>query len=529
MTIDEHGRKLWQRILPAQRWAFFCCILTGYLTHLFVFTNVIPNADGMSRVFDPQQMTIAGRWFLHYTTAPNAYTQMPAAIALLSMVFLGLAAALVVDLLAIRSKVLAGLTGAIMAAFPSMGFTFLYTFTASAYCIGIFLAVLSIWLAAKGRLGLVLGAVALALSMGVYQAYVTIAIGLALLVVLKKVLDPNSTFRTTLTKGLELMGYLAVGAILYYVILLIFLKVKHLELWSYLGMDSASGSYPFAQIPALILDAYKQVVAFFFVPGTPNAFTTMTMVLLDLAALVLGLLLFLNRLSVKRLWKEKWRPITALAMVALLPLGINFTRLLSPYSDPTPLMKYPFVIVYLALILLASLNDGLGKREYILPLAACWSAALLVFCLNTNNLMYTASAQAHRATQSYVTRLMARVESCPGYEPGMEVLFIGAVPQDQIYSQVESYSKVDHYSVPLNSVVPLNKHLYYYLEDWLNVPIKEPNEEIMISVSNSKAFRDMPLYPQEGSVQVLDGRLVVKLQPEYKPKTQFELDYEQRH
>ena len=50
----------------------------------------------------------------------------------------------------------------------------------------------------------------------------------------------------------------------------------------------------------------------------------------------------------------------------------------------------------------------------------------------------------------------------------------------------------------------------------------------MLSVSKTRTFRDMPLYPADGSVAVLDGRVVVKIQEEYTPKSEFEIAYENR-
>jgi hypothetical protein len=50
----------------------------------------------------------------------------------------------------------------------------------------------------------------------------------------------------------------------------------------------------------------------------------------------------------------------------------------------------------------------------------------------------------------------------------------------------------------------------------------------MLAVSDSPEFQAMPLYPAEGSVQVLDGRLVVRLQEQYTPKADYELAYENR-
>lgn len=67
---------------------------------------------------------------------------------------------------------------------------------------------------------------------------------------------------------------------------------------------------------------------------------------------------------------------------------------------------------------------------------------VLLFCLNTNNLLYTASAQAHRATESYATRLMTRIESCPDYEPGMEIVIVGAISTDALRADIPSYRQV---------------------------------------------------------------------------------------
>ena len=290
MSIDQQGHSVWKKVPAPQRSAFFSCMATGLLVHLYAFTNIVPNSDGLSRVYDFQQMTVSGRWFLHYASALNNFTQMPMAIGLLSLLFLGLAAALTADVLKLRSCVLAGLAGAVMSAFPSIGYTYLYLFTASAYCLAIFLAVLSVWLVGRGHLGWLAGAAALALSMGIYQAYASVAIALALMAVLGETLDPKATLEGAWRLGLRLVLTLAAGAAAYYVILQIFLKVKGLELLSYLGMDAASAGYPIGQLPRLILDAYKQVIAFFFLPGRANAFTTPFLVGIDLMALALGAL-----------------------------------------------------------------------------------------------------------------------------------------------------------------------------------------------------------------------------------------------
>ena len=528
MKLDELVHRLWGRVGSAEKTALFTALIAGYVTHLYAFTNIIPNSDGLSRVYDLQQMTVSGRWFLHYATALNRFTQMPAVIGLLSVLLIALAAAFAVNVLNIRSRTLGGLLGAVMVAFPSMGFTFMYMFTASAYCLAIFMAVLSVWMALRGKGGFVAGVLLIALTMGTYQVYVTIAIGLSVLAVMRRVLESENGFMDCLLLGLKLMAYIALGAVLYYLVLQVFLKVKNLELLSYLGMDAASSGYPIAQLPNLIVTAYKQVVKFFFVSGVTNGFATTWFAVLNLCAGGLGVVFTVAYLTREKLWGDAWRVITVLGLLVIFPLAINFGQIISPYSEPTPLMKYSHVLVYAIVIVVADLADRYAPARVRSGMICAWCALLLLFCLNTNNVMYTASAQAHRAAESYFTRLMARVENCEGYEQGMEVLFVGAIPDDQIRSAVESYSQVDHYSVAIHNLAHLNKHIYYYLNDWLSIPVEEPNEADVIAVADSEAFAEMTLYPAQGSVQVLDGKVVVKLRETYTPKSDFEIAYENR-
>ena len=193
------------------------------------------------------------------------------------------------------------------------------------------------------------------------------------------------------------------------------------------------------------------------------------------------------------------------------------------------IIKLLLAVVLLADRALPAAGAGASVlRRRAAPCAALWLVLLLLFSLNTNNRLYTASAQAHRATLSYATRLASRIESCPGYTHGMPVYLIGSFPTDRVHNSVEGFAQVDHYSVPLDTVAPLNKHIYYYLNDWLNIPVAEPDEDTMIAVAASPEFQSMPLYPAQGSVQMVDGRVVVKLQEEYTPKSDFEIAYENR-
>ena len=111
----------------------------------------------------------------------------------------------------------------------------------------------------------------------------------------------------------------------------------------------------------------------------------------------------------------------------------------------------------------------------------------------------------------------------------MDVIVIGSFPDDVYYNGVEGLALAEHKNSCLSSsVMPLNKHIYYYLNDWLNVPWEEPGEDEMTAVAESEEFQSMPLYPSDGSVAIMDGQVIVRLAQTYTPKQDFEIAYENR-
>lgn len=523
-------KSLFQRTFDAipkpVKTAFFSCVILGFLAHLFAFTNIIPNSDGLSRIFDAQQMTVSGRWFLHYASMLHGYIQAPALIGALSLVFLGLAAGMTVDVLKLRSNLAAALCGGVMALFPAVAYTYLYMFTASAYAVAIALAVLSVWIVRKYPKYFLLAAIPLACSLGTYQAYFAVAAALALMCVILDLLDGEIPVKQTVREGFRVLGMLALSAVVYYVVLQIFLFVKDVELLSYKGMDDVGAELTIGGIAGMVIGTYKNFLYYFLSPGS-FGYNTKPLVVFHLVLIAVAAAAALIPVVRKKLYREPARLVLMVVGFGLIPLACNFTQLL---SESTTIMRYAFAMAYVLMIALADrLHSEKSKAEQPLK-AASWAAmaAVLLIFAQISNIAYTASATAHRATEAFSANLVSRVEATPGYESGMEVVIIGSFPDEVYYSDIEAFQLVEHYSCMSATVMQLNKHVYYYLNDWLNVPWQEPEEATFLAISRSEAFQSMPLYPSDGSVAILDGKVVVKLAEDYIPKLDYEIAYDQR-
>ena len=544
--MPERSASFWRdRLFSPIGAAAMSCFFAGFFAHLFAFTNIIPNSDGISRVFDQQQMTISGRWFLHYASVFHGYLQAPAVIGFFSLLFLSAAAGLTASLLRIRRKWIACLCGALMSVFPSVAYTFLYLFTASAYCFGILLAVLAVWLASRYRYGFLFAAPVLACSLGTYQAYLAVAASLSLICVLLFALERDRSSGEFFRCGIKYLVLLVLSLGLYFITLRIFLRIKDLSLLDYKGISSFGSDLSLGGLLESIGSAYWNFLRYFFVPRSFANYTTVGAVIANAVLTLTALWAFVRIVRRRGCYRRIGAFLLTLALCALLPLALNLTVLM---GNAMPIMRYALVFgCVLALVLVdrtlefganpaqdgESVRKEQGKGRLTLHRliagAACGAAALLLILnFQTDNMAYTVSAQSHRATESFATRLVDRVESTPGYRNDMEVLIIGGFPSGVYYSQIEAYSLVTDYSNLSSSVIPLNKHVYYYLNDWLNVPWQMPSEETMKAVSDSERFQTMPLYPDDGSIVIDGNRVIVKLAPKYTPKRDYEIAYENR-
>lgn len=526
MNTDSNA--IWERRMKAiprpVRAAFLACVILGFVVHLYAFTNMIPNSDGLSRMYDTQQMTVSGRWFLHYASMIHGFVQAPALIGALSVLFLALSAALTADVLGIRG-VFAGIAvGASFVMIPALSYTFLYLFTASAYAFAVLLAVGAVWLLRKKKRGFVPAAVLLACSMGTYQAYFAVAASLALMGVILDLLDREKSLKITVREGLRALGMLAAGAVIYGGILFVFLKVKHLELLDYRGISAMGAGFSVGSLLRNLMAATKQLIAYFLIPSA--AFSNGALALGNMILLLLAAAAGIAMAVRQKLWQEPARLALLIVGTVLLPVSCNFTRLLSELS---PNLCYSFAMVYVFAVTILDRAERPKLGGPVRKVACCAFALVVLVNAQICNLVYTSSATAHRATEAFATNLVARVEQTPGYRSDLEVVIIGAFPRSIYHSTSPMFAPVEHYSCLSDTVLQLNKHVYSYLNDWLNVPWKEPQEDVMIAISDSEEFQAMPLYPDDGSVKIEDGRVIVKLAPQYIPKQPYEIAYENRH
>lgn len=487
--------KLW-------RYTFLTAIILGLCTHLPIMLSDIPNHDGLASIYFDQNMTISGRWFLSVACGFSSYYSIPWVIGLLAIVLLAVTAVLLTEVLEIE-KVSGGvMIAGILVTFPVLTSAFAYVFTMDGYMLAVLLSVLAVYLVDKGKLGFLWGGIALALSMGTYQAYLPIAILLCLyksvLILLKEDAKRN--------KVKSIFNYLCmgvIGATLYYIIMKIMLLVQKTELGSYQGGNESTGLSI-----ATIAELYKDFVEFVLKGKViaNNAFSILAFCVMA----GMFVIAFIQLCRNKKLYKSVWFYVVTVVLAVIIPAVTNVILLILPNISYHTLMRYQYAVFLMVMI--AFIQKYLDVNVKITSVILFAVAVVMIFnYVVTDNIAYSNLEKKYEKTYAYCVRLADRMEQTEGYYQGIPIAMIGVV-SDNEYPLTDVTGDVTGKLLGItgDTLLYTGENYKAFFQHYLGITINLVPIENMADIYNSKEYWEMNSFPAKDSMQVVDGVLYIK-------------------
>ena len=472
----------------------------GLAAYLFVFTDKLLNLDEIAGLFGKGESISSGRWALALTSYVFPDVSMPWINGMLSLLLLTAAACLTVRIFEIKSTLWQVLLGALLVVFPSQIVTFSYMFTCAPYALAVLLAVGSVYVLVcrEGRWRYAASCAMLALSLGIYQAYLSVAASWCVVYLLKRTLDGEWDVRRIVRGGVTCAAYLALSLAAYFAINKIVMLAAHTQYNSY-----ADASFQ-TDIKSMLFGlrvAYTAFLGYFYRGYYHLVASGASKLMHYLCLAVVGAELVL--------WFIKDRPqrargVMAAVLLALLPLGVNCLYVIS--AQRHTLMLYSFTAAY---ILAAVAAESLMARRHapardVLALAL----AVIVGCnVLYANRLYLKMKLEYENAYAFYSELTARVKAAPGYGEGTMVLLTGDAHELLHAADEIDTSDLVGIMEGLINVYSRSDFLTYYAGfdpptfDWAQWDASGAAAEI----------EDMPIYPYDGSVKCIGDFVVVKL------------------
>jgi len=500
------------------------------LACLYRWTNLMFTHDSLMIVRDDYEwQTSLGR-FLNVVYLSLRREVMPPMIAgLFGGFFLIVAVILCIHILDIKRRSSVILCAGLLVTFETIAFVnagFILSFEID--MLALLYASLAAWLLtrARSRLRFPLAVFFIVCSLAHFQSYVEVTIVLVMLALYRDLLEekkPSDVFRT----GVGAVLTLLVAGLCYYAALRIVWSTT--GIWPKPTYNSLLNMGKITESP--LADHLAKTWLFFFQylsrPFTMNSRPS------GVIHLLLGVYILAQTAVLVRKKRLSGKAVALLLLlIVLFPLGGNCVFLLSNGLKHT-LMIYSFVFFDVWALMLcdiarenkepqaessvsdtASVSESkVSLKEYVVPVLC---GMLILNRVLFANALYLNVDLLNRATLSFMTRMVDRMERTPGYKIGeTPVIIVGHIRENPYVRPLKDFGRLHSDFLGGHGLdVTFPETYRNYFDYVLNYPVQYvPREEMAECLENLdlEAIHNMPIFPEQGGVALIDGVLVVKL------------------
>ncbi|MBR0164388.1 MAG: glucosyltransferase domain-containing protein [Lachnospiraceae bacterium] len=491
--------------------ALLATLFFAILAHGYICLHKVSIMDDAVYQFDVGGTYTSGRWALGIlykltTVFGKSAFSLPLFNSALGFMFLALTVCFFSALFRIKDTLLVIAVSGILVVYPAVTGLMAYQYTVPYYFFGLLLVTAGVYLfERRSDLPFVAcGIVFVTCGIAIYQAYLTFAVAIVLILGILYLTDTEDFQNRRFVWYVGRMLLLIVASlVLYLIINRAVLSAMHAQMVDYRGMRTF-GATTLPGYLARIVDAY---VLFFKPSGVAShEMYPARMRIFFYAALLIAIVCAGRVIEiVKR--EGGARVVWFVVMLALSPLCFNLIFVITGVSEVHSLMMHTQVLFF---FLVAALIERLtDTRNLFYASYLCVLIALDLLLARYANVCYLGAAYMQSEAASYFQNLAGRVQATEGYTPDMEVVYIGEYDKDgDVLPVYDQFSVIQTFPYPHSAKELIN---YYTWKDfcalWCGF---DPPLGDATRYEHLRRVKDMPVYPADGSVQIIDGRIVVK-------------------
>ena len=415
------------------------------------------------------------------------------------------------------------------------------------YTLALFTSVSAAWLLLKSEdnkfiqiRNYILAAVLVAISMGLYQAYIGVTLGIIVFAYIL-MLSNNKTENSIKSQFIGIIKScipILIGGILYLVIWKAILALSGVSSQNYFGMDESSSAKGYAYA---LYRTYKNVAIFFRRPSLYNTGSVIGTKIIEsvivianiLALAILGLYPIVNYVSTnKKQINSKSEGIIRLLLqyilFAILPFAVNFACFMTK-GDEHDLMRYGMVMVYVYALTVIS-NIKSDKEKWTIR-----ANKLLLICLSIviwsnivfSNQLYLKKSLQEEATNYKIGRLVEMIEKTgesANLERPYKVIIVGNASDNDYFNDIkdtEMLGGTGIYDSPITYGRTVGFYMNYMLGADMDVYLLDKDDNYYLVGDNetnwnsspitNQEVEDIPIFPSEDSVVLCKNYIIVKM------------------
>ncbi len=504
-------KKLNTYILPQWKACFGAALIVGLIAHLYKITNWLPNWDSLVFRYHSQNMVALGRWFLPVVCSVSSFYDLPFLNGIIAIVFHALSAVYICRILNIQKKITACLIGAVIVSFPTVTSIMMYSYVADGYSIAFFLSTLAALYMTKEKPRYIISAVLIALSTGIYQAYITVTIMLILFKLIDEIIYYNASFYTVFKKSICMLLSGFLGMVLYGIILKLLLSVFSVELLDYQGINNATSLSNVDFLGSLYSIKETFVKCFFDLSGGINIYVG-----LNIIVLVITLYHYVKYIITNGIYKKPIDIFILVILSVMLLMGAGALAFANAGIDYHNLMLMGYSVFYLFFLVLYERGSNIDDKHACVK---CWivfitAAAIISNQVVISNVSYHKAQNAYEKSYGVLIRIADRIEQTPGADECEQLVVIGALDNSMDYSvnlTPNITGITDGYIIRADDETVGQSVLCSALNDYCEKNYKFVSGEEKKYFSQRLDIQSMEKWPSKDCVAVIDDTVIIKL------------------
>lgn len=431
----------------------------------------------------------------------------PLIVGVLSLFFITLSVYLTVDLLKLKDKTSTFLISGIYTTCSTI--TLLnatYINYTDMYCLSILLYILGVYILFKTKkLYRFLSIIPFVCATGIYQSYIGIPIGLAIIVIISKLINNKNT-KETINDGVVTIISILISLLVYSVLYKLILRIMDLDaIKSYNGMVGVGQYGSLENIKYFFNETYKRFFDYFINPPIfHKTIIKITNILLLIIAIIQTIIkIILKKVNIKNIF-------LIIILFAILPFALNIICFISKGFEHT----LTVFAINLGYILFISLNNIKTNSKIDKKLYFCTIILIGIFiCCNIlySNQSYLKKQLEFDNTLTTMNRIVMKIEEIDNYEVGVTpVLFLGDINNGPLSMKRNDF---DYNAVGMfwNFSITYYNTYRMYFDNYLAYPINIVDENIIEKNEMEKEINTMTCFPTKNSIKMINGVVVVKL------------------
>lgn len=479
--------------------------IVGLLAHAYRFFNLMPTWDSMYNYKGTGTTVALGRWFLEIVGHLSTEYDLTWINGAFSLIFISVAVVFLVDLLEIKNDISVILTAALVVTFPTVTSSFAFMFTADCYMFAFAMAVLGMFLSFRYKYGFLGGMACICISIGTYQAYLSVAMMTFLLVALKHLLLDEKSCKEVLFEdwkaGIAIVG----GAVLNNLMSALSIWLLQIDLSAYQGINSMGILSGRGYLEALL----KTWESFMHIWGLSTGEYTRTY---SMANLIVLTLLFITTIVIviKKKMCRSWPELLMAGLVCVaLPICSYVIYFVSEQTAYHTLMEMGVCFLYLILIVYFEHDMWKQRGLRIVKWIGVFALIIIVYSNTMNaNRAYFNMQLSYEKSYALCSSILDEIDGLDATKETNEVAIMGRyhagdeglgtlLPDIHGASNDVFLKSTDHYAIMWEN--------NFGREFSVAIP------EDIAKIYESNLYQEMPIYPYNGSVAIINDIIVVKL------------------